>query len=114
MRVSLLAYTLEMFRNSSKGQDREATYKVDRGFRSAKAGAGVGMLIGALVSMLFSHWLPEDYFGPTVLISAVIFAVLFGLFFPMELTYREPDDDPDSITPAERVNRLHSDTKNRN
>ena len=102
-----------MASNSFKRTERKKAYKVDRGFRGAKAGAAIGMVLGALASMLFSRWLPEDFFGPIVLITAAIFAVVFGLFFPMELGYRELDDDPDNITPADRVKRLHSETKNR-
>ena len=103
-----------MVKKSFKRSERETAYKFDRGFRGAKAGAAVGMVVGALASMLFSRWLPENFFGPTVLITAAIFAVVFGLFFPMELSFHELDDDPDSITPADRVKRLHTDTKNRN
>jgi Na+/proline symporter len=103
-----------MAKNSSKRSDREIAYKVDRGYRSAKSGAAIGMILGALTSMLFSRWIPESSFGPVVLITASIFAVVFGLFFPMELSYRELGDDPDSISPEHRVNRLHSDTKGQN
>lgn len=114
MQIGLSAYTLGMAKDSYEKSEREIAYKVDRGFRGVKAGAAVGMVLGAMASALFSRWLPENFFGPIVLITAAIFAVVFGLFFPVELSYRELDDDPDSITPADRVKRLHSDTKNRN
>ena len=95
----------------SKKSERETAYKLDRGFRGAKAGAAIGMVLGALASMLFSRWIPENFFGPIVLTTAALFAVVFGLFFPMDLGYRELDDDPNNITPAERVKRLHSSQK---
>ena len=66
------------------------------------------MLFGALGYKLLSRWLPEQFFVPPILVVGAIFAVVFGLVWPMELTYREFDDDPDNITPAERVERPHS------
>tara|TARA_R110002096_G_scaffold376208_1_gene569941 strand:+ start:632 stop:925 length:294 start_codon:yes stop_codon:yes gene_type:complete len=91
--------------------DRENAYKLDRGFRSARAGAAIGFVLGALVSMLLSRWIPENFFWPIVVITAAIFAVAFGLFIPGELSSREFDSEPDNITPAERVKRLHSGAK---
>ena len=114
MHIGLSTYTLGMDKKTLRKLEREKAYKMDRGFRSAKAGAVVGMVLGALAYMLFSRWLPESFFAPVVLIAAAIFAVVFGLFFPMELSYHELDDDSDSITPADRVNRLHTETKKRN
>lgn len=102
-----------MGERSSKTSEREIAYKVDRGFRGAKAGAAIGMVLGALIGMLFSRWIPETYFWPIVVTFAAILAVVFGLFVPIDLDYRELDEDPDSITPAERVERLHSGTKSR-
>ena len=103
-----------MIRNSPIQSEREKAYKADRGFRSAKAGAAIGMVLGALAYMLLSRWLPDGYFGPIVMVAAVIFAVVFGVYFPVELSYRELDDEPDSITPAERVQRLYSESKDQN
>lgn len=100
-----------MAKRSLDSSDRENAYKLDRGFRGARAGAAIGMLLGALVGMLLSRWIPESFFWPIVLITAAIFAVMFGLFFPGELNYHEFDDAPDSVTPAERVKRLHSDAR---
>lgn len=71
------------------------------------------MLLGALVYMLFSRWLPEQFFVPTILITGAVFAVAIGFFFPMELSYHNFDDDPDNITPAERVERLHTEVRTR-
>lgn len=97
---------------SNKDSDVEAAYRIDRGFRGAKAGAGIGLVLGTLGYLLFSRWLPESSFAPIVIGSAAIFAIIFGLFFPVELEYRELDDSPGSITPEERVKRLHSGKKN--
>jgi hypothetical protein len=99
-----------MTKKSFKYSERDIAYQIDRGFRGAKAGAAVGLVLGALASMLFSRWISENYFGPIVFVTAAIFAVVFGLFFPLELSYRELDDGPDSIKPADRVDRIHSDT----
>jgi Na+/proline symporter len=87
---------------------------MDRGVRGARAGAAIGFILGSLTAMLFSLWIRDGFFWPIVLISAAIFALVFGLFFPLELSYRELDDDPDSITPTDRVSRLHADKESRN
>ena len=113
MRIGLSAYTFGMAKHSSNSSDRETAYKVDRGFRGAKAGAAIGIVLGALIVLLFSRWIPENFFGPGVLITAAIFAVVLGLFSPAELSYREFDDDPDNIAPADRVKQIHSETKSR-
>ena len=104
----MLMYNIGMHGNSANPSDRENAYKADKGFRSTKAGAVIGMLVGALAYLLFSHWIPEHFFGPIVIATAVIFAIVFGLFFPVELEYHELDDDPDAITPADRVSRLRA------
>lgn len=70
-------------------------------------------IIGALEYFLFSRWLSANLFWPIVLITAVILAVVCGLIFPVELSYRELDDDSDSITPAERVKQRQAETENR-
>ena len=103
-----------MVKKALNSSGQETGYKFDRAFRGAKSGAAIGLLFGFLASMLLSRWLPESLFGPVVLTSAALFALLFGLFFPVELSYRELDDDPDSIAPADRVNRLHAESGNRN
>lgn len=81
---------------------------LDKRFRGAKVGAAIGLVLGALVVMLFSRWLPDSFFGPAVLGTAVVFAVVFGLCYPMELPHRDLDDDPDCIAPADRVKRLQA------
>jgi len=103
-----------MGKNSSKGSNRKIAYKLDRGFRSTKAGVSIGMLVGALAYLLLSRWIPEHFFGPIVLASAAIFAVVLGLVFPVELEYHQLDDDPDAITPAERVKQLRAGTDYQN
>lgn len=98
-----------MDKNSPGQNDRKKAYKLDRGFRGVKAGAAIGMLLGGFACLLLSRWIPEAFFGPIVLTTAAVFAV-FGLFFPLELAHHEFDDDPENITPADRVERLHSKT----
>lgn len=104
-------YTDSMGRSYFEKSEREAAYKIHRGWGSAKAGAAIGMLLGGLVCMLFSRWLPEQFFVPIILITGAVFAVAIGLFWPMELGYHNFDDDPDNITPAERVERLQTEVR---
>jgi len=102
-----------MGNSSNEDRDVELAYKVDRGFRGGKAGAGIGLVVGTFGYLLLSNWLPDVLFAPIVIGSTAIFAIVFGLFFPLELDYRELDDGPGVITPEERVKRLHSDKTDR-
>lgn len=106
-------YIDSMDKSSFDKADSEKAYKIDRGLRNVKAGAAIGMLVGALVFMLLGRWLPEHFFVPTILIVGAIFAVALGIFWPTELAYHQFDDDPDNITPAERVERLDSEVSAR-
>ena len=93
---------------SPQHSSKEKAYKLDRGRRNIGAGATIGAILSALTFMLFSNWLPEHFFGPAVLAGAAIFGFLFGFVWPIDLEYHNFGDDPDSITPAERVGRLHA------
>ena len=97
---------------SNKDINVEVAYRIDRGFRGAKAGAGIGLILGTFGCLMFSRWLPDACFAPIVIVSSAFFAIIFGLFFPVELEYRELDDGRGSITPEERVNRLHTGKNN--
>lgn len=92
----------------SKGDDSSRAYKLDRIVRGAKAWGIIGMLLGTLVYFLIGKWVPESAFAPVVLISGAILAILGGLYVPIDLAYHDWNDDPDNITPADRVKRLQA------
>lgn len=104
----MLLYNHQMQHRTIHSSLKEIAYKLDKGRRNLAGGAAIGMTLGALTFMLFSKWLPANFFLPTILASAAIFGLIFGFIWPVDLTYHEFDVDPDNITPTERVNRLHA------
>lgn len=102
----LAAYNDRMKNRPFSSSSEKTGYTLDRGRRNFGAGAAIGVTLGALTFFLFSKWLPEHFFLPTVLISGALFGFVFGIVWPVELEYHEFGDDPDNISPAERVDRL--------
>ena len=103
-----------MAKNSMKESERREKYLVDSLYRGVRVGTAIGFVFGALLYFLFSSWLSEEFFYPIVLVTAVIFAVVFSRLFPAMLSHRDFDDDPDNITPAERVKGYPAEQKSRN
>jgi len=99
-------YNNRMKNTSFSNSSEKTGYKLDRGRRNFGAGAAIGMTLGTLTFFLFSNWLPEHFFLPTILISGALFGFVFGIVWPIELEYHDFGDDPDNITPAQRVDRL--------
>ena len=91
---------LQKFRNNPK---ESFHVQYDRVRISFRAGAMVGLALSGMLFMLFSNWLPESLLVPVITGSAVLFGLLFYIFWPIVTAPGHPEDHPDNISPAERV-----------